>query len=192
MDIYSALFGASFITLIVLFGIAIVTLVGKWKVYAKLGMPGWYSLIPVFSDYKLCERVRGGEENKTFLMAYLIVLICSWVLCWAPAVNWILIIAQFVMNIIVLNDLAHTFGKESAYTIGLVLLGIVFWPMLGFGESVPVDTEDDSDTSYEVALAEIRKRLRISLNRMLDMHLTVSGSKGATVSTAIAPFAVFS
>ena len=53
MDIYSALFGASFITLIVLFGIAIVTLVGKWKVYAKLGMPGWYSLIPVFSDYKL-------------------------------------------------------------------------------------------------------------------------------------------
>lgn len=67
MDIYSALFGASFITLIVLFGIAIVTLVGKWKVYAKLGMPGWYSLIPVFSDYKLCERVRGGEENKTSL-----------------------------------------------------------------------------------------------------------------------------
>ena len=76
--------------------------------------------------------------------------ICSWVLCWAPAVNWILIIAQFVMNIIVLNDLAHTFGKESAYTIGLVLLGIVFWLMLGFGESEPVDTEDDSDTSYEV------------------------------------------
>lgn len=132
MDIYSALFGASFITLIVLFGITIVTLAGKWKVYAKLGMPGWYSLIPVFSDYKLCERVRGGEENKTFLMAYLIVLICSWVLCWAPAVNWILIIAQFVMNIIVLNDLARTFGKESAYTIGLVLLS---WRISSFRSS---------------------------------------------------------
>ena len=64
----------AFHTLVLLLGIAIVTLVGKWKVYAKLGMPGWYSLIPVFSDYKLCERVRGGEENKTFLMAYLIVL----------------------------------------------------------------------------------------------------------------------
>lgn len=68
MDIYSTLLGASFVTLIVLFGIAIVTLV----------------------------------------------------------------------------------GKESAYTIGLVLLGIVFWPMLGFGESEPVDLEDDSDTDYEV------------------------------------------
>ena len=150
MDSYSTLLGASLFTLLLLLAIVIVTLVGKWKVYAKLGMPGWYSLIPVYSDYKLCERVRGGEENKTFLMTYLIVLICSWVLCWAPAVNWILIIAQFVMNIIVLNDLARTFGKEPAYTIGLVLLGIVFWPMLGFGESEPVDTEDDSDTSYEV------------------------------------------
>lgn len=68
MDIYSTLLGASFVTLIVLFGIAIVTLV----------------------------------------------------------------------------------GKESAYTIGLVLLGIVFWPMLGFGESEPVDLEDDCDTDYEV------------------------------------------
>ena len=74
MHSYSALLSAFFYTLVLLLGIAIVTLVGKWKVYAKLGMPGWYSLIPVFSDYKLCERVRGGEENKTFLMAYLIVL----------------------------------------------------------------------------------------------------------------------
>lgn len=118
----------------------------------KVLADGEYNLDELYGyiDYKLCERVRGGEENKTFLMAYLIVLICSWVLCWAPAVNWILIIAQFVMNIIVLNDLARTFGKESAYTIGLVLLGIVFWPMLGFGESEPVDLEDDSDTDYEV------------------------------------------
>lgn len=48
------------------------------------------------------------------------------------------------------REIDSTFGKESAYTIGLVLLGIVFWPMLGFGESEPVDTEDDGDTSYEV------------------------------------------
>ena len=68
LESYSALLRAFVFTLVLLLGIAIVTLVGKWKVYAKLGMPGWYSLIPVFSDYKLCERVRGGEENKTFLM----------------------------------------------------------------------------------------------------------------------------
>ena len=95
MDSYSALLSAFFFTLVLLFGIAIVTLVGKWKVYAKLGMPGWYSLIPVFSDYKLCERVRGGEENKTFLMAYLIISLLT--------------IAQLAAIIIFLNNLVQIF-----------------------------------------------------------------------------------
>lgn len=95
MDIYSALFGASFITLIVLFGIAIVTLVGKWKVYAKLGMPGWYSLVPIFSDRKLYEHVRGNEENKTLLMAYLIISLLT--------------IAQLATIIIFLSNLVQIF-----------------------------------------------------------------------------------
>ena len=95
MHSYSALPGAFFFTLVLLLTIAIVTLVGKWKVYAKLGMPGWYSLIPVFSDYKLCERVRGGEENKTFLMAYLIISLLT--------------IAQLVTIIFFLNNLVQIF-----------------------------------------------------------------------------------
>lgn len=95
MDIYSTLLGASFITLIVLFGIAIVTLVGKWKVYAKLGMPGWYSLVPIFSDRKLYEHVRGNKENKTLLMAYLIISLLT--------------IAQLATIIIFLNNLVQIF-----------------------------------------------------------------------------------
>lgn len=43
---------------------------GKWKVYGKLGMPSWYSIIPVYADYKLCERVpcssaRGRSAGST-------------------------------------------------------------------------------------------------------------------------------
>ena len=43
MHSYSALLGASLFTLLLLLAIVIVTLVSKWKVYVKLGMPGWYS-----------------------------------------------------------------------------------------------------------------------------------------------------
>lgn len=39
----------------------LVPIAGKWKVYGKLGMPGWYSIVPVFADYKLCERVHRGD-----------------------------------------------------------------------------------------------------------------------------------
>lgn len=30
----------------------LVPIAGKWKVYGKLGMPGWYSIVPVYADYK--------------------------------------------------------------------------------------------------------------------------------------------
>lgn len=125
--------------------IGILPIAGKWKVYGKLGMPGWYSVIPVYADYKLCERVHRGDEGKTFLMAYLIVLICSWAFCWVDTVGALLALAQLVMTIIVLNDMSRAFGKETGYTIGLVIFGFVFWTMLGFGSSEPVDSDDDED-----------------------------------------------
>lgn len=95
MDFYSTLLGASLFTLLLLLAIAIVIIAGKWKVYAKLGMPGWYSLIPIFSDRKLYEHVRGNEENKTLLMAYLIISLLT--------------IAQLVMIIFFLNNLVQIF-----------------------------------------------------------------------------------
>lgn len=95
MHSYSALPGAFFFTLLLLLGIAIVTLVSKWKVYAKLGMPGWYSLIPIYSDCKLYEYVRGNEENKTLVMAYLIISLLT--------------IAQLATIIFFLNNLVQIF-----------------------------------------------------------------------------------
>lgn len=55
----------------------------------------------------------------------------------------LLALAQLVMTIIVLNDMSRAFGKETVYTIGLVIFGFVFWTMLGFGASEPVDSNDD-------------------------------------------------
>lgn len=121
---------------------------GKWKVYGKLGMPGWYSLVPVYADYKLCERVHRGDGARTFLMAYLIVLICSWVFCWIDTLSWVLALVQLVMNIIVLNDLSHAFGKETGYTIGLAIAGFIFWTMLGFDSSEPVGQDSDADDEF--------------------------------------------
>lgn len=125
--------------------IGLLPVAGKWKVYGKLGLPGWYSIVPVYADFKLCERVHRGDGARTFLMAYLIVLICSWAFCWVDTVGVLFALAQLVMNIIVLNDMSHAFGKETGYTIGLVIFGFVFWTMLGFGASEPVDSGDDED-----------------------------------------------
>lgn len=137
----------SFLFVLLLF-IGLLPIAGKWKVYGKLGMPGWYSIVPVYADYKLCERVHRGDGSKTFLMAYLIVLICSWVFCWIDTLSWVLALVQLVMNIIVLNDLSHAFGKETGYTIGLAIFGFVFWTMLGFDSSEPVGQDGDADDEF--------------------------------------------
>lgn len=52
------------------------------------------------------------------------------------------------MNIIVLNDLSHAFGKETGYTIGLAIFGFVFWTMLGFGSREPVNLDSDADDEF--------------------------------------------
>lgn len=137
----------SFLFVLLLF-IGLLPIAGKWKVYGKLGMPGWYSIVPVYADYKLCERVHRGDGARTFLMAYLIVLICSWVFCWIDTLSWVLALVQLVMNIIVLNDLSHAFGKETGYTIGLAIAGFIFWTMLGFDSSEPVGQDSDADDEF--------------------------------------------
>lgn len=133
---------------VLLLFIWLVPIAGKWKVYGKLGMPGWYSLVPVYADYKLCERVHRGDGARTFLMAYLIVLICSWVFCWVDTLGWMLALAQLVMNIIVLNDMSRAFGKDAGYTIGLAIFGFVFWTMLRFGPSEAVDLDSDEGDEF--------------------------------------------
>ena len=60
------------------------------------------------------------------VLVIFIVLICSWVFCWVDTVGVILALAQLVMDIIVLNDMSRTFGKETGYTIGLVIFGFLF------------------------------------------------------------------
>src|ERR1700726_973704 len=43
--------------LIPLFIIAVITLIGKWKIYEKAGKPGWAALIPVYTWIVMLEIV---------------------------------------------------------------------------------------------------------------------------------------
>lgn len=54
----------------------------------------------------------------------------SWwfVLLFIPCVN-------FVVLIILAMDMAKSFGKDAMYGIGLWLLPMVFFPILGFGSA---------------------------------------------------------
>ena len=87
-------------------------LAGMWKIYEKAGKPGWAGIVPIYNLFVLTEIV--GRPILWF------------VLCLIPC-------TFPVMIILLMIDLAKSFGKTAGYGIGLAFLPFVFAPMLGFG-----------------------------------------------------------
>jgi hypothetical protein len=85
-----------------------------WKVFTKAGQPGWASIIPIYNLYIWCKIV--GRPWWWILLMLI------------PFVN-------FIICIILCIDLAKSFGKGGGFGIGLALLGIIFFPILGFGSA---------------------------------------------------------
>ena len=100
--------------LLIYLAILLVIIIGSWKTYEKAGQPGWAVIVPFYNLYVLCNIV--GRPGW-----WLILLIL-------PYVN-------FIFFIIVMLDLAKSFGKGVGFAVGLILLNPIFTCILGFGEA---------------------------------------------------------
>ena len=85
-----------------------------WKIFTKAGQPGWAAIVPIYNAVVLLQ-ISG--KPVWWLVLFLI-----------PLVN-------FVFAILLLIALAEAFGKGPGFAAGLLLLGIVFFPILAFGSS---------------------------------------------------------
>ncbi len=94
--------------------IAVVMILAMWKIYAKAGQPGWAALVPIYNFVVLLQIV-----NKPVWWI---------ILLFVPVVN-------FVISIILSLELAKVFGKSGGFAAGLILLPVVFYPLLGFGDA---------------------------------------------------------
>lgn len=93
-------------------GVIVLMVAGMWKVFEKAGKPGWAAIIPIYNLIILLEIV--GKP-----MIWILWLII-------PCVN--IVFAIWLYNLV-----SKSFGKTEGYTVGLIILPFVFWPMLGFG-----------------------------------------------------------
>jgi hypothetical protein len=105
-----AAFGFFYLALLVLF------LVGYWKVFTKIGLPGWMGIIPFVNIYMLF-KARGNRDPIVWLILSLI-----------PCIN---IIAMWFLA----NDTAELFDKELGWKIFLFLIPGLSHLVLGFGSS---------------------------------------------------------
>jgi hypothetical protein len=96
-------------------------LISLWKVFTKAGQPGWAVLIPI---YNLIVLLRIAGLAWYWVFAPLILLI--------PVLG---AIAYTVLAVMCIHRISTRFGQGVGFTIGLTLLGPIFWLILGFGDS---------------------------------------------------------
>ena len=93
-------------------GLGIALLAGAWKMYGKAGQPGWGVLVPIYNALLMVRIV--GMPDWTFLLFMI------------PGVN-------LVFHIMVSLELAKRFGRAPVFAVGIILLPMVMWAVLGFG-----------------------------------------------------------
>ena len=121
------------IILVIGFVVAIIQLAGMWKVFTKAGEKGWKCIIPI---YNLVILFRISGLSPWIIFGYLASII--------PFVGWIVCLG---ITIYQCNSLAKAFGKDVRYTVGLVLIPVIFYPILGFGKAQYVGKGNFSTTN---------------------------------------------
>lgn len=104
-----AIFGVLMIPALI---ISLILIISYWKIFTKAGKPGWACIIPVYNAIVFLEIV-----GKPVWWIFLFLI---------PCVN-------FVFLIWTVNLLAKSFGQSEGFTVGLLLLGFIFFPILAFG-----------------------------------------------------------
>src|SRR3982751_1087713 len=97
---------AALIPCFIYFAVFLLVAIGLWKVFEKAGQPGWASIIPIVNLYFLC-KVAGRPG--------------WWLL--------LLLICFPIFYIILCIDVAKRFGQGGGFAVGLIFLGIIFFPI---------------------------------------------------------------
>jgi hypothetical protein len=92
--------------------VTVLIVASTWKIFSKASQPGWAAIIPIYNFIVWCKIV--GRP-------------AWWVL--------LLLICFPIFYIILCIDLAKSFGKGVGFAVGLILLSVIFFPILGFGSA---------------------------------------------------------
>ena len=109
---------------VIMLAISVLMIVSYWKMFVKAGKPGWAAIVPIYNVIVMCE-----IAEKPW---WWVLLLC------VP-------IANICVIFVVYNGIAKKFGKGTGYTVGMILLPIIFIPMLAFGKNNVLS--DDMSTS---------------------------------------------
>lgn len=132
---------------IIAMGMYVLQIIAMWKIFTKANKPGWASIVPVYNIYTLLQIA----EVPTWYLLLLII----------PVAN---IYATFKMYI----ELAHKFGKDTGFGIGLVLLNPVFILVLAFGNATYIDNEN---IGYKGNMNGMNNNMNSNMNNNMNNNM---------------------
>lgn len=100
--------------LIVYLALIVFIIASMWKLFTKAGQPGWACIVPIYNIIVLLN-IAGKPWWWLFLMMI-------------PIVNIVIMIMMW-------HAISTNFGKSAGFTVGLILLGFIFIPILAFGDA---------------------------------------------------------
>lgn len=102
------------IGLILMLAIAVFMIASMWKIFSKAGQPGWAAIVPIYNYIVLAKIAeKPAWWGILALLPYVGAIFGIWL--------W--------------NRTVIRFGKSVGFTIGSILLPIIFIPMLAFGSA---------------------------------------------------------
>jgi hypothetical protein len=114
---------------------------GVSKLLKKAGLPGWKGFVPVYNLY-LITKVVGKPGWWTLLATSNYLFVILWGVIGGSTdddlykvIYFSLSILSLVFLIRIFNMLSFSYGKDSGFTVGLVMLPFVFFPILGYGNA---------------------------------------------------------
>ncbi len=134
-------FVALFLLAIMFFSliVAVISIIGLWKMFEKAGEEGWKSIIPIYNVYTLCTIVGVSPY-------WLLILVATTFFNALPGIGSIIDgMAMLYFCVIMCVSTAKSFGRNEDFAIGLFFLPFIFNCILGFGKTEYVGPTPMSD-----------------------------------------------
>jgi Family of unknown function (DUF5684) len=102
------------VVVIIYLAVIVLFIAGFWTVFTKAGEDGWKAIIPIWNTIVLLKIV--GRP-------------------WWWILLMLIPIVGLVILIMVYRETSRSFGRGVGFTVGLLFLPFIFFPILGFGSA---------------------------------------------------------
>ena len=142
----------------------VLVIIAKWKVFEKAGQPGWKCLIPFYNIYVQGSFVFVNKTKAIIYIVLYAAFFVLYGITFGTAIasgngtlvttsssisysttdvnpvlallSFAVAIATFVYAIMFQIATAKSFGKGGGFAAGLIFLGFIFYPILGFSKDI--------------------------------------------------------